>query len=122
MFKIDQENEKYTLSKGNYIDQEGWWNCEFCARPGSRSSPLGQLLQLEKRLLGDLNFVDVQNINDSLQWLENDIIDWLLVFDHLQKLHDPAEKLVSRQNIGVTLSGCRNPLQPVQSQALRQPS
>ena len=74
-------------------------HCILHARPGLGGSPLGQLLQLEKRLLGDLNFVDVQNINDGLQWLENDIIDWLLVFDHLQELHDPAEWIISKHFI-----------------------
>ena len=53
--------------------------------------PLRQLLKLEERLLWDFHFIDVQNINDRLQWLKDDIVDWLLVFDHLQELHDPAE-------------------------------
>ena len=61
--------------------------------------PLRQLLKLEERLLWDLHFVDVQNINDRLQWLKDDIVDWLLVFDHLQELHDPAEWIIHKNFI-----------------------
>ena len=61
--------------------------------------PLRQLLKLEERLLWDFHFVDVQNINDFLQWLKYDIVDWLLVFDHLQELHDPAEWIIHKHFI-----------------------
>ena len=45
--------------------------------------PLRELLQLKKRLLWNLDFVDVQNIDDSLQRLEDHVIHWLFVLHHL---------------------------------------